>query len=193
MPDGAENLPQVPLLVLSPACAPPPSLLPYSSSPPPLPLFSLTSSVIREQGPYKGASWEPGSSPSVQPHHQRAPPTLGAAPEPGPRMLIMWTHKLSSSRCLSLFLIPLCSPSLFHWKKIYHEQANSSCFNKAQTLVNIKYTIGRNRQHCSLLLTKHSIRGMAGAEIHMDKLTNAGASSRLSLLITHHVLASFTF
>lgn len=40
------------------------------------PLLFLThthsSAVIREQGPYKGASWEPGSSPSVQPHHQRA-------------------------------------------------------------------------------------------------------------------------
>lgn len=62
------------LLVCPPPLSPSPTLVPLSL--PLSPLLSLThthsSAVIREQGPYKGASWEPGSSPSVQPHHQRA-------------------------------------------------------------------------------------------------------------------------
>lgn len=57
-------------------CPPPPLIsFPLPLSPLPLRLshtHTQSSAVIREQGLYKGASWEPGSSPSVQPHHHGA-------------------------------------------------------------------------------------------------------------------------
>lgn len=78
---------------------PPPLYLPFSRPLSPSLLFTHThsSAVITEQALYKRA----GSSPSVQPP---TPPTLGAAPEPGP--CTWFLRKLSflvSSPCLHFF------------------------------------------------------------------------------------------
>lgn len=139
---------------------PPPTLLwllfPPSPSPTNSPSDTHTSAVIREHGPYKGPTWELDLSPSVQPHHQWAhnSQTLGAAPQLGPP----YTNHFST-QTLFLYFLPafISHPCLLYftwwWKKIYPNQANSSCFNKTQAMINITCAAGRNRQHCDQLLT----------------------------------------
>ncbi|CAB1446420.1 unnamed protein product [Pleuronectes platessa] len=79
VPDGAEDLPQVPFLVLSPACAPTLLLLLL-----PLPFPKSRVHTKERAGSQARAHL---CNPIIR--ELATPPTLGAAPEPGPCTLII--------------------------------------------------------------------------------------------------------